>query len=159
MRVYCDLTQERCCIGILPNPGTELILTGTEVHTEPEHYRDLPLARALAEQCDVHFFFGTDCPRPPFYTVPRSTVFARDSRGGYFIAPEESVLDWSEPIFYIEGSRVFRLIPAGATLADMGRAWRETMRPCTDFEIFPDRAAAKLVYDIRTIQQLMEEKP
>ena len=159
MRVYCDLTQERCCIGILPDPGTELILTGTEVHTEPEHYRDLPLARALAEQCDVHFFFDADCPRPPFYTVPRSTVFARDSRGGYFIAPEEAVLDWSEPIFYIEGSRVFRLIPAGATLADMGTGWRETMRPCTEFEVFPDRAVAQRVYDIRTFQQLMEEKP
>ena len=159
MRIYCDLTQERRCIGLLPDPGTELILTGTAVHTEPENYRNLPLARALAERCDVHFFFGTDCPQPPFYTVPRSTVFARDSRGGYFITPEEAALDWSEPIFYIEGSRVFRLIPAGATLADMGRAWRETMLPCTDFEVFPVRAAAQSVYDIRTFQQLMEEKP
>ena len=159
MRVYCDLTREARCVGILPDPGTELILTGTEVHTEPEHYRNLPLARALAEQCDVHFFFGADCPQPPFYTVPRSTVFARDSRGGYFIAPEEAALDWSEPIFYIEGSRAFRLIPAGATLADMGRTWRETMLPGTDFEVFPDRAAAKKAYDIRTFQQLMEEKP
>ena len=159
MRVYCDLTREARCVGILPDPGTELILTGTEVHTEPEHYRNLPLARALAERCDVHFFFGADCPQPPFYTVPRSTVFAWDSRGGYFLAPEEAALDWSVPILYIEGSRVFRLIPAGATLEDMGTGWRETMLPCTDFEVFPDRAAAQRVYDIRTIQQLMEEKP
>ena len=159
MKVYCDMTGENRCIGILPDPGTELILTGTEVHTEPENYRDLPLAKDLAERCDVHFFFGADCTRPPFYTVPRTRVFARDSRGGYFVTPEEAALDWSEPIFYIHADRVYRLIPVGASLADLGMAWRETMLPCTELEVFPDAAAAKKVYDIRTFQQLMEDKP
>ena len=159
MKVYCDLTGENRCIGILPSPGTELILTGTEVHTEPERYRDLPLAKILAEQCDVHFFFGADCPQPPFYTVPRTRVFARDSRGGYFATPEEAALDWSEPIYYIHADRIFRLSPMGASLADMGMAWRETMLPCAEFELFPDAAAARAHYDIRTVQQLMEEEP
>ena len=86
MKVYCDMTTEPGCIGILPEPGTELILTGVELHTEPAKYRMLPLALRLAEECDVHVWFGDERPEKPFYTVPKTTLFAHDSRGGHFVS-------------------------------------------------------------------------
>lgn len=158
MKVYCDLTTEQRCIGILPGPDTELILTGTEVHTEPEQYRDIPLARELEECCDVRFFFGKELQAAPFCTVPRSVVFARDSRGGYFVSGEAPAMDWSAPVYYIDSGRnCYRLIPAGERLADMGILWRQTMVPTDEIGIFPDRAAAERIYPIRTLQELMEE--
>lgn len=157
MTVYCDLTREPDCVGILPDPGTRLVLTGTRLHTEPEAYRDLPLAVRLERECDVRFWFG-NAPEPPFYTVPRSTVFARDSRGGYFLCGEGPALDWSEPVYYIDrGFACHRLTPVGEGLADGGMSWRETMVPSAEFEIFPDRAAAQKRYPIRSMQELLEE--
>ena len=157
MKVYCELAGEHGCIGVIPDPETELILTGTVVHTEPEAYRDLPLARVLAEECDLYFFFGAST-EPPFYTVPKTEVFARDSRGGYFLTTGDTALDWSAPICYIDAAfRCHRLVPVGGSLAEMGRNWRETMVSCNEIEFFPDRAAAMERYDIRTFQQLMEE--
>lgn len=41
---------------------------------------------------------------------------------------------------------------------DLTREKRETMIPCGDIEVFPDRTAAERRYPIRTLQQLMEEE-
>ena len=158
MKRYCDLTGEPECIGILPGPRTELILTGTQVHTEPEKLRDHPLAVRLAAECDLHFWFG-GAPSAPFYTVPRSVVFAHDSLGGYFLTREHPALDWSEPVYYIDPEhRCFRLTKAGQTRADMGGRWREAMVPSVDFEVFRDRAAAQLRFAILDPKQLLEEE-
>ena len=157
MRVYCDMTTEPGCIGILPEPGTELILTGVELHTEPAKYRMLPLALRLAQECDLRFWFDDETLEKPFYTVPKTTVFARDSRGGHFVSTEEPGLDWSKPLYYIDPMLVcHRIVPVGKDLTDMGRSWRETMVVCGDIEIFPDRAAAERQYRILTLQQLLE---
>ena len=157
MKIYCDLTQEETCVGILPSPGTELILTGTLVHTEPEALRGFPLAVRLAEGCDVHFWFG-QVPEAPFYTVPQTEVFARDSRGGYFAAADHPALDWSGPLYYIDGGLVcHRLTPAGKNLAGAGESWRQTMVISGEVQVFPDRAAAEQRYRILTLQELLEE--
>lgn len=158
MKIYCDLTGEGACVGILPNPGTELILTGTLVHVEPEKLREFPLAVRLAGECGLHFWFGS-APEAPFYTVPKTEVFAHDSRGGYFITTGDPALDWSEPLYYIDGQfGCHRLIPVGENVADMGQTWRDTMVSCDDIEVFPDRAAAEERYPIRTLKQFMEEQ-
>lgn len=157
MRIYCDITNESGCIGILPDPGTELILTGVELHTEPAKYRTLPLALRLAEECDVHVWFDDETPEKPFYTVPKTTLFAHDSRSGHFVSTEEPGLDWSVPLYYIDPMLVcHRIVPVGKELADMGKGWRETMVACSDIEIFPDRTAAERQYRILTLQQLLE---
>ena len=89
MRIYCDLTQEEACVGILPSPA----------------------------------------------------------------------LDWSEPLYHIDGQyRCHRLIRVGENLADMGMGWRETMVPCGDIDIFPDRGAAAERYPFRALKELMEEQ-
>lgn len=127
MKVYCELAGEHGCIGVIPDPETELILTGTVVHTEPEAYRDLPLARVLAEECDLHFFFGAST-EPPFYTVPKTEVFARDSRGGYFLTTGDTALDWSAPR-HSDATAWFRWAGVWRRWAETGgRPWFPAMR-------------------------------
>ena len=85
-------------------------------------------------------------------------VFARDSRGGYFAAADHPALDWSGPLYYIDGGLVcHRLTPAGKNLADAGESWRQTMVISGEVQVFPDRAAAEQRYRILTLQELLEE--
>lgn len=157
MKIYCDLTQEAGCVGVCMTNGHQLVCTGTELHTEPAKYRTLPLAVRLAQECDVHFWFDDEQADVPFYTVPRTVVFAHDSRGGYFAARDHAALDWSEPLYYIDAALVCRrLVPVGKNLADLGMGWRERMTPCDEIEVFPSRAAAEERYRILTLQQLLE---
>lgn len=158
MTLYCDVTREPECVGVCMTDGTEVVFTGTEVHAEPPEYRTLPLAVRLAEECDVHFRFGDETWEPPFYTVPGTVVFARDSRGGYFAAADHPALDWSGPLYYIDGGLVcHRLTPAGKNLADAGESWRQIMVISGEVQVFPDRAAAEQRYRILTLQELLEE--
>ena len=157
MKVYCDITGKPGCIGIIPNPGVEIIFTGVELHSEPAKYRTLPLAVRLAQECDLHFWFDDEKPEKPFYTVPKTEVFAHDSRGGYFVTTENLGLDWSSPLYYIDTMFVcHRIKPVGKELVDMGTFWRETMTPCADIAVFPNRAKAEEQYRILTLQQLLE---
>ena len=157
MKVYCDVTAEHGCIGIIPGPGTQIIFTGVELHTEPAGYRTLPLALRLAEECGLHFWFGDERPEKPFYTVSKTVAFAHDRSGGYFVTTGDICLDWSAPLYYIDTALVcHRIVPVGKNVADMGNSWRETMVPCDDIDVFPDRAAAEGRYRIRTLQQLVE---
>lgn len=159
MKIYCDITKEDGCIGVIPNPGVEIIFTGTEVHTEPANLCGHPMALRLAEECDFHFWFGKDRIVPPFYTVPKTEIAGYDSRGGYFVSPEDLSLDWSEPLYYIDPMLVcHRIVPVGKTLADMGVSWRETMVSCGDIEVFPDQSAAEERYRIMSLQELLEGK-
>ncbi len=155
MTVYCDITAEPECIGIIPNPGVEVIFTGVELHTEPSKYRTLPLAVRLAQECDVHFWFDDEKTEKPFYTVPKTEVLAHDSRGGYVVVREGAA-----PLYYISpGFSCHRIVSGGGNLTDMGSTWWKNMIPCEDVEVFPSRAAAEEKYRILTLQQLLEEEP
>lgn len=160
MKVYCDCTNEPGCVGVLLGREIEVVFTGTQLHIEAAKYRTLPLALRLAQECDLHFWFSDEQPELPFYTVPKTEVFAHDSRGGFFVTTEHAALDWSAPLYYIDPMLVcHRIPPTGKTVADMGSTWRETMVPWGELEAFPNRAAAEARYPILTLQQLMEAEP
>lgn len=42
MRVYCDLTQERCCIGILPTPDRAAALRVYDIRTFQQLMEEKP---------------------------------------------------------------------------------------------------------------------
>lgn len=150
MTYYFDLSDLGGCVGIIANPGDKVILTGTQVHREPEKYRGCELAERFSRENDLHFWYGRETPNLSVYTVPKVELGGYDSRGGMFAGCQDFTLRDAEPLYYIDRERRCFLITADSrTFSGMGRMWREQMVPTDAIEVFSSQAEAAQRYQIR----------
>lgn len=157
MTFYIDLTGEGGCCGILfTQPENTAVYTGTTVHTEPEQYRDHPLAERFAKECDFRFFFkGEELPK--LYTVPQTEIGGYDSEGGLFAGNCNFSLR-DEPLYYIDREgKCFRITGDSSQFLEMGLSWRERMEPNDAIEVFASRAEAEQKYKIWEWKDLLKE--
>lgn len=157
MKYYIDLTGEDGCFGILfTNPENQAIYVGTTVHTEEERFREHPLAKRYAEECDFHFFFRGEA-LPSLYTVPKTEIAGYDSQGGLFAGSYDFSLR-GDPLYYIDRERRCWLITEDSgELLGMGTSWRKRMVPTDAICVFENRAEAETQYKIWEWKELLKE--
>lgn len=147
MTFYLDLTQLKGCTGLILSPEHRAVFTGTQIHTEAEEYRDCEPARRLAQENDLHFWFGK-APRIEVYTVPKMELGGYDSRGGWFAGCPDFCLE-AEPLYYIDRDRrCWRITDDSREFGDMGLSWRERMVPAEEIRVFASLDEARAQYPI-----------
>ena len=77
MTQYVDLTKTEGCIGILPENGETIVLTGVSVNSMPlsVKQKEGELYADFANKYGIHFIFDDDIPEIDFYSIPRWEVF------------------------------------------------------------------------------------
>ena len=118
MTQYVDLTKTEGCIGILPENGETIVLTGVSVNSMPlsVKQREGELYADFAKKHGIHFIFDDDIPEIDFYSVPRLDIGARDNDGGFIASVSESFsLSDSICLVYISPDRKCYLLTKDAT--------------------------------------------
>ena len=91
MTNYLDMTQANGCLGIIPENGETIVLTGVSVYSVPlsvkrdegEAYDD------FARKYGIHFIFDDCIPEIDVYAVPKIEIAATDSDGGFIASVGE----------------------------------------------------------------------
>lgn len=145
---YFDLSELGGCVGILANPGDQVVYTGTVFHTEPVKYRGCEAAARFARENDLHFWFG-EKPELDIYTVPKLEIGGFDNLGGLFAGSPGFALGEAEPLYYIDREhRCYRITGDSREFPGMGMAWRERMVPTEAVEAFESLERAREKYTI-----------
>ncbi len=144
MVYYFDRTQVNGAVGIFTGDGNSTVYTGTEIHREPEKYRDL--AKKFTLETDLHFWFGEESPEENFYTVPEIILTAYDRSGGY-------LAQWEDTWIYIDAGKNCYRLPENTVLLSMQKNWRDLLEPLDGIHIFSSRAEAETEFKIQDFPQ------
>lgn len=152
MTQYIDLTKTEGCIGILPENGESIVLTGVSVCSMPLSVKQKEgrLYADFAQKYGIQFLFDDDIPSIDFYTVPRLDIAATDCKGG-FIASVGDPFDLSQSVtlVYISPDKNCYLITNDSTeFLAIVHDWRSRLSPFRKVEIFDSKDQAKEKYDI-----------
>lgn len=150
---YYDPTTSDACIGIIPNPGDTVILTGTKIHSEPAKYRGCMLSERFVRECDFHFWFDDEDPAVDIYTVPMVEVGGFDSHGGLFAGMDDFTIGRGEPMYYIDAyGKCFLITEDSGEFLSLGQSWRQHMTPSDAIEVFSSKAEARRKYNIKDMK-------
>ncbi len=147
MAYYFDTTQLKCAVGFWAGDGHQIVYTGTEIHREPEKYREF--GKKFTLTTGLHFWFADEGPAENFYTVPKMELVAYDSRGGYLAQLDET---W----VYIDAEKACYQLPKNTQLLSMSENWRKHLQPLEGIRIFSSRSEAEMEFQILDFPQPME---
>ena len=152
MTQYVDLTKTEGCIGILPENGETIVLTGVSVNSMPlsVKQREGALYADFANKYGIHFIFDDDIPEIDFYSVPRLDIGARDNDGGFIASVSESFsLSDSICLVYISPDRKCYMLTKDATeFLSIVSDWRGRLTPYDGVTLYPNKDKAREEYEI-----------
>lgn len=160
MTKYLDLTRVTGCVGVIPENGETLVLTGVSVNSMPLSVkrREWELYADFARKYDIHFIFDDCKPEPDFYTVPWIDIAAIDSSGGFLASVGEPFsLRESVRLVYISKERECFLITGDSRkLISMASSWKSALIPCDDIQIYDSEDSARKDYPIIDFEKTKE---
>lgn len=146
MTYYIDISKANGAVGFIADEGEMIILTGTEIHREPEKYRSL--GELYEREKDIYFWYGEEGPEESLYTVPRIELAAYDSRGGYLALLED------RPVYIDHQKRAFSL-PEADSILQLPNDWYDRREPIEPIRIFSSREEAEKVFPIQDFEAVL----
>lgn len=146
MTYYLDISNMNGAVGFIAGEGEEIILTGTEIHQEPEKYR--ALGAPYEKEKDIHFWYGEEGPEESIYTVPRIELTAYDSRGGWFA-------NMNDQWIYIDSQKNCFRLPEAESILQIPGNWRDVMEAIEPIQFFPSREEAQKVFPIQDFESIL----
>lgn len=150
MTYYIDTSDMNGAVGFIAGEGEEIVLTGTEIHREPEKYR--PLGVQYAMEKDLHFWFGEEGPQEDIYTVPKIELACYDSRGGYLAGLHDQ---W----IYIDADKNCFRLPEAESILLLPKDWYDRREPMEPVRFFPSREAAEKEFPIQNAGDVFKNLP
>ncbi len=150
MTYYLDISNMNGAVGFIAGEGETIILTGTEIHQEPEKYR--ALGEPYAKEKDIHFWYGEEGPEEPVYTVPGIELAGYDSRGGYLASMNDQ---W----IYIDSQKNCFRLPETENVLLLPNDWRDRLEPMEPVHFFPSREEAQKVFPIQDACEVFKNLP
>lgn len=157
MTQYIDMTKTKGYIGILPENGDTIVLTGVSVNSIPLSVKrkEGELYADFARKYGIHFIFDDDIPEIDFYAIPRLDIGARDNAGGFIASISEPFsLSDSICLVYISTDRKCYLITNDATeFLSIVSDWKGRLTPYDGIKLYTSEDKAKEEYDIINFEE------
>ena len=153
-KIYLDDTSLDGCVAVYISDA-EVVRAGTSVYSMPvsdknDEYKN------IAEKYDINFIFDDNIPAIDFYTIPMTSVFATDSKGGYLVSVRDFFdLKSDVPICYISSDKKCYLVAENAKeFIENISVWKNNMRLFTDIKFYSSKAEAEKENEFLDLKKL-----
>ena len=153
-KIYLDETSLDSCTAVFVSDA-EVIRAGSTVYSMPASENNDEYKK-IAKEYDIKFVFDDNIPAIDFYTIPMTSVFATDSKGGYFVSVEDYFdLESEVPICYIDSDRKCYIVAEnGKAFLQNISEWKNKMNLFSGIKFYSSKAEAEKENEFLDLDEL-----